>query len=214
VRRLPLPSAAIALAALALLIGAGAPRAASGQQDKAAVSISGPSRIGTSASARLSIDVKGARNLAGFQFVLSFDSRLLQAESVDKTGFLAGSGREIVCKDPTIEAGAVQLTCVTLGLQPPGVDGDGAIAVVTLKATGHGSTPLALSRVKLVHPDGSELPSTSSDGRLTVGGSGAAFPWWAGVLIGIAAVAAAAGGALLWRRRRAAAMPADAADWS
>ncbi|HZP56388.1 MAG TPA: DnaJ domain-containing protein [Dehalococcoidia bacterium] len=205
--RLRLPLTAIAIGALALVTAGIAPRELRAQQtpeDQAVVTIDGPSRVSPSAdSVQLEIHAKGVSDLAGFQFVLSFDSNLLKYVSVDKTDFLGGTGRQIVCQDPTVDTGAVRLACVTLGREPPGVEGDGTLAVVTLKPSNHGTSGLGLSRVKLVHPDGSEIPSRSVDGRLTVGGSGgSAVPWWAVVLIAVAVIVVVVGGVLVWQRRR------------
>ena len=102
--------------------------------------------------------------------------------------------------------------CVTLGLTPPGPDGEGTLAVVSFKTSKNGTSPMALSNVKLVHPDGSVLTSTTVDGKLTIGGSGG---------LGTGARIAIGGGAaviiigviaflVLRRRRLAAPMSTDA----
>jgi hypothetical protein len=197
-------AAVAAIAATAVLAVAVAPRLAQGQSDRATVTLGGPTSVSTSAgNVQVPVNVKDAANLAGFQFVLSVDPNLLQPVSVDKTDFLTKSGRELVCQDPTIDASAVRFTCVTLRLDPAGVDGAGTIALVTLKPKQDGTSPLKLSHVKLVHPDASELPSQTVDGKLTVGGSGGWFTWWIGVLIAAGVVAIVVPGVIvLWRSRR------------
>lgn len=191
------------MAATVVFAVAIAPGQAQDQGDHATVTLGGPTSVAASAdSVQVPVNVKDASNLAGFQFVLSVDPDLLQPVKVDQTDFLAKTGREIVCNDPTIEASAVRFTCVTLRLDPAGVDGAGTIALVTLKPKHDGSSPMKLSHVKLVHPDGSELPSQSVDSKLMVGGSGGWFTWWIGVLIAAGVVAIVVPGlAILWRSR-------------
>ena len=200
-------SAAVAvLAASVLLAAAGAPGTTHSQSSQATVLVGGPSSVSASAaSVQIPINVKDASNLAGFQFVLSVDPNYLKPVTVEKTTFLTQSGREIVCQDPTIDSTAVRFVCVTLRDQPAGVDGAGTLATVTLKPTKDGQSPLQLSHVKLVHPDGTELPSQTVDGKLTVGGSSGWFTWWIGAIIAAALVAVIVpGGLVLWRSRRSA----------
>jgi hypothetical protein len=198
----------VAVAGIALLALAIRPVTARGQAQAATVAVEVASKTGT--TVQLNVGVRNASNLAGFQFVLSYDSNLLAAQDVTKTEFLTMSGRQLACQDPVIETGAVRYTCVTLGLLPPGVDGDGTLAVVTFKTSNSGTSPLALSKVILVHPDGTELPSTSVDGTLTIGGS-SGFPLWLRIVIGIAAAAVIAGlvALTIWRRRRSASSAAS-----
>lgn len=198
----------LALAAVVLLAAATAPHLAHSQNQQATVTVVAPKSVGASAkSVEIQINVENASNLAGFQFVLNVNSQVLQPVSVDKTGFLTQSGREILCQNPTIESGAVRFTCVTLRDTPPGVDGSGTLAVVTLKPSGKGTSPLALSHVKLVHPDGSELPSRTVDGSLSMGSHGW-FTWWRAALIaGAGVLFLILLTAFIWRRRARRARP-------
>ena len=197
-----------ALAGVALLAFALRPETATAlaqtatvQPQTATVTVDVASKTGS--TARLEVNVTDASNLAGFQFVLSYNSELLTAPDVVKTEFLTKSGRQIVCQDPVIQTGAIRYTCVTLDLQPPGVDGHGTLATVTFKTSGKGTSPLALSNVKLVHPDGSVLPSTSVNGTLTISGSDS-LSFWLRIVIGTAAGGVALGliALIVWWRRR------------
>ncbi len=150
----------LVLATVVLLAAAVAPQRAHSQDQQATITIVAPGSVSASADqVDIRIDVENARNLAGFQFILNVDSQLLRPVSASKTTFLTQSGREILCQDPTLEPAAIRYTCVTLRDSPPGVNGSGTLAIVTLKPLAHGTSPLALSRVKLAHPDGTELPS-------------------------------------------------------
>lgn len=178
---------------------------AHGQDDRATLSVDAPKSVSASADhVDVNINVANAKDLAGFQFVLTVDQSMLKPLSVKQTTFLAQSGREIFCGDPTIEAAAVRFSCVTLRLTPAGVDGDGPVATVSLQPLHSGTATLELSHVELVRPDGSTLPSAAVNGSLKLSGSGGTT-WWPYAAGGGGAVIvlAAAGAVLLMRRRPA-----------
>lgn len=186
----------------ALVAMGGSARTASAQDQQATVSVSAPSRAEASADhVDVSIDVANVQDLAGFQFLLTVDGSLLQPVSAKQTTFLAQSGREIFCGDPTIEGAAVRYACVTLRLTPPGVDGGGTLATVTLKPLKSGTSSLELSRVQLVKPDGSVIPSTAVNGTLKLTGAGGTT-WWPYAAGGgaIVVLALAVGFAMMRRR--------------
>jgi hypothetical protein len=120
----------------------------------------------------VAIEVENASNLAAFDFILTVDPRLLRVISVQKTPFLTQTGREAVCGQPVIQDGSARLACVTLREAPPGVDGSGTIATVSIQPLETGKASLSLSNVRLLHPDGSELPSTATNGELTIASGG------------------------------------------
>lgn len=214
--QLPRSLTAIAGAALALSCATavwGATHAA--QQDSATMRAVPPSSsVAKSDKAfDVKIDVENVSNLGGFQFVLVVDSSVLKPMAALKTAFLSQTGREIYCPDPTIEDAAIRFACVTLREQPAGVDGSGTIATVSLKPIAKGTSTIELKEVKLVHPDGTEIPSTAETAKLTVtGGSG----WWTTthiLLVAGAAVLAAlvivAGVMLLMRLQTQRPAPSD-----
>jgi hypothetical protein len=194
----------LALVVALLLVAVAAPSRAHSQNQQATVTLVAPKSVSASADhVDVRVDVANAQNLAGFQFVLGFDSRLLKPVSVEKTPLLTQSGRELFCADPTIEPGAIRYTCVTLRLTPAGVDGSGTLAVVTLKPLATGTSVLALTHVELVHPDGSDLSITSVDGKLALSGNSNPWlsPWRLAAEAGAAALLVLLLGALVWRRR-------------
>jgi hypothetical protein len=147
-------------------------------------------------------------NLGAFQIVLSVDPNILQPMSIDKTDFLGSSGRETFCQPPTIDSASMLYVCTTLRTTPAGVDGGGTLAIARFRSKGKGTTDIALNHVKLAHPDGSELPSTTADARLTVtSGSGFFSATNIGIIAGgvVVAVVVLGGGALAMARRRSAA---------
>lgn len=149
----------------------------------------------------VSIDVENVHDLAGFQFVLAVDGGVVKPVTAQKSLFLAQTGREIVCNQPTVESSAIRLACVTLRDQPPGVDGNGTIATVILQPVNRGTSSLSLTNTKLVHRDGTEIPSSVVNGQLIVRGDS----WWttrhiAFVAVGIA-ILLVAGLVVYWRVR-------------
>ena len=200
-RSVPLVKLFVLAAALAAMVPVALP--AHGQDQQATLSVSGPNSVSSTADhVDVNIDVANAQNLAGFQFVLTVDESMLKPVSVKQTTFLAQSGREIFCGDPTIEAAAVRFACATLRLTPAGVDGSGTIATVTLQPLHSGTASLELSHVELVHPDGSIVPSTAVNGSLKLRGSGGTTWWPYAAGGGGAVVVLAAAGALVMMRRR------------
>ncbi|HYM14735.1 MAG TPA: cohesin domain-containing protein [Dehalococcoidia bacterium] len=165
--------------------------AATAQQSPATVRAEGPSGSVSKSAKQVVVAIKASNvhDLAGFQFVLAFDASVLKPLAVNKTQFLAQSGREILCADATLEQAAVRLSCVTLRETPAGVDGGGTLANVIFQPVSSGTTALALKNVILVHRDGSPLPITVQDGKLSVSGSS----WWTTTRI----ILVAGGGAIV-----------------
>ena len=157
------------------------------------------------------IAVENAKNLASFQFQLTYDPDVLQVAAdpqgskplVQRGDFLGSTGREVACPDPESQPGVLRMTCVTLRLEPAGPDGAGTLASVTFKAVGSGSTELTLDRVKANIPDATEItPIQIQSGTVTVKGAGT-MNWalW-GPIIGAAALLIIGGGAFAALRLR------------
>ncbi|MEX2246815.1 MAG: cohesin domain-containing protein [Dehalococcoidia bacterium] len=170
-------------------------------QSTANLKLDAPSAVSSGEEFDVSLLVENVVNLGGFQFVLGFDPELVTAIGVTKGDFLGSSGREVVCDDPVLSDSGVRLECVTLGPEPPGADGAGVLAVVRLRSTGDGSAALALSRTKLVQPNGTEIQHVASDARTSTGDQRDWRPFiWGGVIAGGALLILF--GAVLVRTRR------------
>ena len=142
-------------------------------------------------------------NLGAFEFILNFDPAVLEAVSAVKTDFLASSGREVFCVEPEIADAAIRVECLTLGSTPAeGVDGDGTLAVVTMRSRGDGSSPLTLSRVKLAQPDGTDISASWEDATVSTSGGRDWLPFVIGGTIGVAVLLLVGGGGALMLRRR------------
>jgi Cohesin domain len=208
---------ALAVVIVSALTHAGRSHIGQAQTDQATLRVVAPSESVSSSTKQVdvSIDVENASNLGGFQFVLAYDPAVLEAITATKTQFLAQTGREIVCRPPTIDQGGILLACATLREQPAGVDGAGTIATVSFKPIRAGSSDLILKNVKLVHPDSSEEASAVEGSRITVSGDS----WWTPLHLGLIAIVAVVAVGMLaalvafWRARsrrtRPSEVPAD-----
>jgi hypothetical protein len=100
---------------------------------------------------------------------------------------------------------------VTLRPEPAGADGGGVLATVTFKPQAAGTTGLALTHVRLLEPDGTEIESKTEDGTLKVSkDSGGSNVWLIVGGIAVVAVLVIAGGGTFAMRRRGSAEPPTA----
>lgn len=202
----------VAVAAAALAIGSAAAQTPAGPSVRLQVP---PGEIPhDQKTLDLDLMVDNVQNLGAFQFILNFDPKVLEATGAEVGDFLGSSGREVVCKDPTIDEGAVRFACVTLRQQPAGANGSGRLATVHLKIRGSGPTDLSLDKVGIYTPPGETIPLAAVTGSSLVvtGGGGTNWALW-GTIIGLAAVAVVVlvgGGLYLFMARRSARSKAPA----
>jgi hypothetical protein len=193
---------------LVLLLGAAVlalvPTAIAALQQSPVVSVGEP--IETSDEIEVPIEIAGANNVGAFQFVLEFDGEVLEGLGASDGGFLASSGRETFCDDPTVDPHAIRFACVTLGDTPPtGAQGDGVLAVVRFRVTGGQRTSFVLDHVKLSRPDGNQIAVGSTvDGSFAPPGTGDStwMPWSAIVVGGLALIIGVAAAYAVVRRSR------------
>jgi hypothetical protein len=142
-------------------------------------------------------------NLGAFQVILSFDPEVMRAKSFVRGDFMSSTDREIVCTDATIDEAAVRLECVSLGVSPPGPDGNGVLAIASFEPVGDGTSDLIITRAALAHPDGSSItPSVESVQVSIEGDSGWRFPLIIGGILFAGVLGAGVGAAVILNRRR------------
>ena len=117
------------------------------------------------AEVTVQIGVDGVTNFGAFQFSLLFDQALLTTVDVAAGPLLGSTGRSVVCL-PSFEPGRLQFACNTLGSAPPGPNGSGIVANVTLQALNdvQGLSLLWLQGTLLLDISGARTPVTSADG--------------------------------------------------
>ncbi len=127
--------------------------------------------------------------------------------SPHESGFLRSTGRQVLCNPPRPLAGVLRFVCVTLGPEPPGPDGSGTLATVTLKAVQEGAANLRLEDVVLATVDAQLIPHSLEGGDLDLmvlpAAEGGNTNWalWGSVIAAVAAVVLV-GGLVGWRRAR------------
>ena len=188
------------LGAVLLLVGLAG--SASAQGSKAVVLVEGPApdvvlKEGGD-SFQVTVSTNGVTNLAGFQFSLTYNSKVLKFVSLKQGDWLGTTGREVMCPDPFInegkDSGMVRFNCVTLG--PPvsgggkaGPDGSGVLAEMVFSPVGGGTSPLELTegillQAEIVGGSGGpndpskpvQIESTTQSASLEVQGTGG-LPW-------------------------------------
>ncbi len=111
---------------------------------------------GQSIEVRVWID--NVRNLGAFQFNLLHNPEVLQIDSVTIGDFPASTGRNVNPLGPKIdpEAGRALFGAFSFG-DPPGPDGSGVLAIVTLVVKGPGQSELTLDDVEVVDTSGAQI---------------------------------------------------------
>ncbi len=116
----------------------------------------------------ISVRVFGAANLGAYQFSPAYDSAILELVSVQDGGFLGSTGRSPTCSTEGVPGGQSTFYCVTLGAQPAGPSGDGALAVLEFRALAPGTTDVTLEQTTATMPDAVDLPVTVEAVTVTV----------------------------------------------
>ena len=111
------------------------------------------------------VAVDNVTNLGAFQFSLVYDETLLAAVDVTNGAMLGSTGRSVVCL-PAFEPGRVQFACSTLGTEPPGPNGSGIVAEVTLEGLDGplGLSLLWLQNAQLLDITSASIPVTAVSG--------------------------------------------------
>lgn len=104
----------------------------------------------SSGTANVEVRIEGVTDLAAFEFVLRYDTGVLEQPSVQPGPFLGSTGRQVTCLNPRVDSeehgpGTLQYACVTTALGD-GVSGSGLLATVTFELAGGASTPLVFDK--------------------------------------------------------------------
>jgi hypothetical protein len=104
----------------------------------------------------IDVAAENVTNLAAFEFTISFDPDILSAGSIQESGFLGSTGREVWCEGPLTEPpyvspGNVKFGCNTRRADTALPSGSGVLATVTFVAIGAGVSPLTFGMLQLAN---------------------------------------------------------------
>jgi hypothetical protein len=135
--------------------------------------------VAVNATFQIFINVSSASGLQGFDFMLAYNSTLLNCSDVAEGTFLSGSGSTFVAKQDVNNSfsngrGRVWFAVVIYGTGF--ADGNGTLAVLSFKALSIGQTVLDLfsdnpfrgNAVKLTTCQGQVIPNEAVDGSVVV----------------------------------------------
>ena len=125
-------------------------------------------------------DVTTPQGLGGYTLVVSYDPTVLRGRVVSDSGLIGSTGNTAFCPATGVdnEIGRAAHLCFTIPLVPepgPIVTEPQELARVTFEPVAVGTTTLDLTSTSLVDPQGEPIPSTTTNGQVTVT-TGAAPP--------------------------------------
>jgi len=108
-------------------------------------------------------------NLASFEFTLVFSPTIVHVAAAELGSFLGSTGRSVGVLGPNTnnDAGTVTFGAFSFG-EPPGPDGSGVLATLSLSPQSVGESNFHLQNVQLVNTIPEEIPVGAQDGRATV----------------------------------------------
>jgi hypothetical protein len=150
------------LSCSACFIGLGKPVNIHATLQSAEVGVS-PSSITSSVNHNfmIDVDVSGVSDqygLYGWEFILTWNSTLLDAVNVTEGPFLKAGGSTFFASEVNATDGSVKVDCTLTG-NVNGVTGDGTLASITFYVYNSGGCPLHLSEVTLVNSQGQRIQS-------------------------------------------------------
>lgn len=123
------------------------------------------------------VEITDVTDLYAFQFDVSFDPSILQAESVTQGAFLASGGSTLFIEGAIDNfAGSITWTANALTGAVSGVDGFGTLASLRFQAIAEGISSITLSEVTLLDSSLSDISFTLNDGSVTVAGNAVPEP--------------------------------------
>jgi len=118
--------------------------------------------VGTDETFQVTLAVDARIPVSHLPTTISYDPERLAVERVDAGDFLGGSGAAQVLAD-TSTRGSIVLGASRLG-QRPGVAGRGAVATITFRSLGVGSSPIRISDRRVLDPDLLEIAGVATQG--------------------------------------------------
>lgn len=107
--------------------------------------------------------VDGVVNLGAFEFHLGYDPEILRATGAELGVLLTSTGRTPVPLGPALREGEMRFAGASYGTAA-GADGAGALAQITFRVVGAGTSALTFNRVIVTDAVAQVLPADAIDG--------------------------------------------------
>lgn len=124
-----------------------------------------PSSVTSSVDENFTVDVdvsgvSDPNGLYGWEFILTWNSTLLDEVNVTEGPFLKAVGSTFFTSQVDAADGSMKVDCTLMG-DVNGVDGDGTLATITFHVDNAGGCPLHLSEATLVDSQGQQIQTQS-----------------------------------------------------
>lgn len=135
----------------------------------ATLAVIAPSIVQVGDKFTVTIQAQGITDLYAFQFDLSFDPQVLQANSINEGSFLASGGSTVFIPG-TIDnnAGMISGNAGTLVGNVPGVSGTGNLIVLQFTALAPGTATISLKNVVLLDSNSGEIAANLTSANITI----------------------------------------------
>ncbi len=131
----------------------------------------------------VSVMIDNVTNLGSYEFEVQFDPAVVRFVGVEDGGFLGSTGRQLQCPTARLIYPAegelpntIHFGCATLNPTPPGPDGSGRLAVVTLAPVASGQSNLILvastTDTGTTDVQDNGLNAVAQNGEVTITGGG------------------------------------------
>ena len=138
----------------------------------AVLSVSSPATVAQGSTFDVEVDISGAADLYAYQLDLDFNPSVLQATGTITEGGFFQSGGGFVPGTVDNTAGTITFNADTLLGPGPGLSGGGQLIIFEFDALAAGASGLDLANITLLDSNLNNIDFTSTNGSVTVSGSG------------------------------------------
>ncbi len=141
--------------------------------DSANLSVASPGTVSQGSTFTVDVNIFGVTDLFDYQLDLTFNPSVVSATGVSEGSFLSSAGPTFFLPG-TVDnlGGTITLNADTLLGTVPGVSGSGMLLVFDFSALAPGTTALTIANEILQDSTGAVLSDTTTNGSVTVPGTG------------------------------------------
>ena len=111
----------------------------------------------------LTVEIRGAEDLAAYQFTLNYPPTLLDYRSIEVGDFLGGTGRTVRSFPPVVENGRVTFVVISSN-DGPGVSGDGVLATLHFATAEAGQAGISLDEALVTDASNQQRQRLETEG--------------------------------------------------